>query len=106
MAPAAECTIAVKASKKCPMTHHRLVSVFEEAGVPLGVVNMIQKRREAAAVMTEALISNKAIRKTNFIGSQAVGRGIRGLCSKYLKSVPMESGGKGSAVVLDGANLG
>lgn len=106
MALAAECTIAVKASEKCPMTHHYLVSVFEEAGVPPGVVNTIQNRREAAAAVTEAPISNKAVRKTNFIGSQAVGRGIRSLCSKYLKSVLMELGGKGSAVVLDDANLG
>lgn len=105
MAIAAGCTIVVKASEKCPMTHHCLVEAFEEAGVPPGVINMIQTRREDAAAVTEALISHKAVRKIDFIGSQAVGRIVGSLCGKYLKPVLMELGGKGPAIVLDDANL-
>lgn len=105
MAIAAGCAIVVKASEKCPMTHHCLLEAFEEAGVPQGVINMIQTRREDAAAVTETLISHKAVRKVDFIGSQAVGRIVGSLCGKYLKPVLMELGGKGPAIVLDDANL-
>lgn len=105
MAIAAGCAIVVKASEKCPKTHHSLLEAFEEAGVPPGVINMIQTRREDAAAVTEAIISHKAIRKVDFIGSQAVGRIVGSLCGKYLKPILMELGGKGPALVLDDANL-
>lgn len=105
MAIAAGCTIVLKASEKCPMTHHCLLEAFEEAGVPAGVINSIQVRREDAAAVTEALIAHKAIRKVDFIGSQAIGRAIGSLCGKYLKPVLMELGGKGPAIVLDDADL-
>lgn len=105
MAIAAGCTLVVKASEKCPMTHHMLVQAFEAAGVPPGVINMIQTERSSAAAVTEALVSHPAIRKVDFIGSQAVGRQIGALCGKYLKPILMELGGKGPAIVLDDANL-
>lgn len=105
MALAAGCCIVVKASEKCPATHSCLIEAFEEAGVPAGVMNMIQTQRQDAAVVTEALIAHEAIRKVDFIGSQAVGRSIGSLCGKYLKPILMELGGKGPAVVLDDANL-
>ncbi|KAK5952189.1 hypothetical protein OHC33_006662 [Knufia fluminis] len=105
MALAAGCTIVLKASEKCPMTHHCLVEAFEEAGVLPGVINSIQVRREDAAAVTETIIAHKAIRKVEFIGSQAVGRSIGSLCGKYLKPVLMELGGKGPAIVLDDADL-
>lgn len=105
MAIAAGCSIVVKASEKCPMTHHCLLEAFEEAGVPPGVINMVQTKREDAAAVTEALIFHKAIRKVDFIGSQAVGRIIGSLCGKALKPVLMELGGKGPSIVLDDADL-
>lgn len=105
MALAAGCTIVVKASELCPRTHHLLLEAFEEAGIPTGVINMIQARRENAAAVTEAIVAHKALRKVDFIGSAAVGSKIGQLCSKYLKPILMELGGKGPAVVLEDADL-
>lgn len=105
MALAAGCTIVVKASELCPLTHHTLVSCFEEAGIPTGVLNVIQAKREDAAPVVEALISHKAIRKVDFIGSAAVGSKIGQVCAKYLKPILMELGGKGPALVLSDADL-
>ena len=102
---AAGCTVVVKASELCPRTHHFLTEVFTEAGVPAGVLNMVQARREEAAVVTEALIAHRAIRKVEFIGSAAIGTIIGQLGAKYLKPVLMELGGKCSAIVLDDADL-
>jgi acyl-CoA reductase-like NAD-dependent aldehyde dehydrogenase len=102
---AAGCTVVFKASELSPMTHSLITHAFVEAGVPKGVLNQIQTRREDAAAVTEAIIAHEAIRKVEFIGSAAVGRIIGQLAAKYLKPVLMELGGKGPAVVLDDADL-
>ncbi|KAF1354209.1 ALDH-like protein [Lizonia empirigonia] len=86
-------------SQLCPKTHHLLVHCFEEAGVPKGVINVVQARREDAAMVTEAIIAHKAIKKIDFISSAAVGSQIGQVCAKYLKPVLMELGGKGLAIL-------
>ncbi|KAF2639687.1 aldehyde dehydrogenase [Massarina eburnea CBS 473.64] len=105
MALAAGCAIVVKASELCPQTHHLIRECFEEAGIPKGVINMIQARREDAAAVTEAIIAHKAVRKIDFIGSAAVGSRVGQLAAKYLKPILMELGGKGPAIVLEDADL-
>lgn len=104
-AVAAGCTVVFKASENCPRLHHLLVELFEEAGLPKGVINVIQASREMASEVTEAVIAHRAIRKVEFVGSASVGRAIGQLCSKYLKPIFMELGGKGPAIVLDDADL-
>jgi acyl-CoA reductase-like NAD-dependent aldehyde dehydrogenase len=61
------CIVVFKASELSPKTHHMFVEAFVEAGVPSGVINVIQTAREDAAGMTEALVSHRAIRKIEFI---------------------------------------
>ena len=101
----AGCAVVFKASEHCPRTHNLLVQVFEEAGLPKGVLNVLQCQREDAGPVTECLVAHKAIRKVEFIGSPVVGRMIGQLCGKYLKPILMELGGKCAAVVLDDADL-
>ncbi|KAK5044556.1 hypothetical protein LTR84_010680 [Exophiala bonariae] len=100
----AGCSVVFKASELCPRTHHLLVELWIEAGVPPGVINVVQCRREDSPALTEALISHKAIRKVEFIGSASVGRIIASLSGKYLKPVLMELGGKCPSIVLDDLN--
>lgn len=102
---ASGCTVVFKISELSPRVHHTLVEVFEEAGVPVGVINVIAASREESAAVTEALISHPAIRKIQFTGSAAVGKMIGQVASKYLKPVFMELGGKNVAIVLKDANL-
>ena len=102
---AAGCTVVMKASELCPRTHQVVVEIFEEAGLPSGCLNQIQASRDTAAEVTDALISHPNIRKVEFIGSASVGRVIGQLCSKYLKPILMELGGKGPAIVLADADL-
>ncbi|KAL1305048.1 hypothetical protein AAFC00_001989 [Neodothiora populina] len=101
----AGCTVVLKASEQCPLTHASIVDIYRKAGSPPGVINSLQASREAAASMTEALIADERIRKIEFIGSAAVGRQIGATAAKYLKPVLMELGGKGPAIVLDDANI-
>ncbi|RDK38387.1 ALDH-like protein [Aspergillus phoenicis ATCC 13157] len=102
---AAGCTIVLKASELCPLVYRKLVDVFEAAGVPKGVINQVQVRREDAAAVTDALIAHPAIRKVEFIGSTKLGKVIGQLASKYLKPLLMELGGKSTVLVLKDADL-
>lgn len=102
----AGCTLVFKASELSPGVHHALVEAFVDAGLPSGVLNQLQARREDSSAVTEALISDPAIRKIEFTGSATVGAIIGQLASKYLKPVLMELGGKAPAIVLKDADLG
>lgn len=99
------CTVVLKASEQSPRTHHYLAQLFRRAGLPPGVLNVIQARREDGAVVSEALISHPHIRKIEFIGSAGVGRRLGALAGQYLKPILMELGGKGAALVLEDADL-
>ncbi|KAK2810044.1 hypothetical protein FQN50_003238 [Emmonsiellopsis sp. PD_5] len=101
----AGCTVVLKASELCPRTHHFLAEIYQEAGLPAGVLNIIQATRENGPEVTEALIAHPSIRKIEFIGSAGVGRAIGGVAAKYLKPIIMELGGKSPAIVLDDADL-
>lgn len=102
---AAGCTVVLKASELSPKSHHLLVQALFDAGLPKDAINVIQVDREDAPAVTEALISHKAIRKVEFIGSAAVGKIIGSLAGKYLKPVLMELGGKCAVIVLEDADL-
>jgi len=101
----AGCSVVFKASELSPGVHHALVEAFVDAGLPDGVLNQLQARREDSPAVTEALISHPAIRKIEFTGSATVGAIIGQLASKYLKPVLMELGGKAPAIVLKDADL-
>lgn len=95
----------LKASEICPATQQLFLEVFEEAGLPAGVLNQVQARREDAAAITEAIISHTELRKIEFIGSAGVGKTVGALAAKYLKPALMELGDQSPALVLEDANL-
>lgn len=101
---AAGCTVVFKASELSPRTHHLLLQLFIQAGVPPDVISVIQCERDRSPEVVEALISHKSIRKVEFIGSASVGRHIASLSGRYLKPVVMELGGKCPTIVLDDLN--
>ncbi|RFU31744.1 hypothetical protein B7463_g4612, partial [Scytalidium lignicola] len=101
---AAGCSVVFKASELAPRVHHYIVETLEDAGLPAGLVNILQAARDHSPAVTEAIIAHRAIRKIEFTGSAAVGRIIGQVASKYLKPVLMELGGKAPAVVLKDAD--
>lgn len=52
-AVAAGCTVVFKVSESCPQLHHLLVQIFEDAGLPKGILNVIQANRDMASEVTE-----------------------------------------------------
>ncbi|KAF2201003.1 aldehyde dehydrogenase [Delitschia confertaspora ATCC 74209] len=98
-------TCILKGSELSPRVFWAIGSVFQEAGLPAGVLNVLYHRREDAAQITTALIEHPAVKKINFTGSTAVGRAIASTAGKALKPVLLELGGKASAIVLDDADI-
>jgi acyl-CoA reductase-like NAD-dependent aldehyde dehydrogenase len=98
-------TVILKASEMCPALHRMIGQVFDEAGFPPGVVNVITNAPQDAPRVVERLIAHPAVRRINFTGSTAVGRIIAQHAAKHLKPVLLELGGKNPVVVLDDADL-
>jgi acyl-CoA reductase-like NAD-dependent aldehyde dehydrogenase len=97
--------VVFKASEVSPRSLGVVGTVFREAGLPDGVLNVIQHHPEDAAAVTKALIEHPAVKKINFTGSTAVGRIIAELAGKNLKPVLLELGGKAPAIILDDADI-
>jgi acyl-CoA reductase-like NAD-dependent aldehyde dehydrogenase len=98
-------TVILKASEICPALHRLIGAVFDEAGFPPGVVNVLTNAPQDAAKVVERLIAHPAVRRVNFTGSTHVGRIIAQQCALHLKPVLLELGGKNPVVVLDDADL-
>ena len=95
----------LKSPELSPRCYWAIGSVFKEAGLPDGCLNIIAHRTEDAGEITNALIEHPAVKKVNFTGSTAIGSIIAATAGKNLKPCLMELGGKASAIVLPDADL-
>lgn len=95
------CTVVLKPATETPLTTLALARLFEEAGLPPGVLNVLPASRE----VSEYLVSHPGVDKLTFTGSTAVGRRLAAICGQNLTRVTLELGGKSAAVVLDDADL-
>lgn len=98
-------TTVIKGSELSPRCYWVLGQVFQEAGLPPGVLNIIYSKRSDSAAVTNTMIKHPAVRKINFTGSTEVGRKIARTCGENLKPCLMELGGKNTAIVLADADL-
>jgi vanillin dehydrogenase len=98
-------TVVLKASEESPGTHLAIGSVFEEAGFPKGVLNVITNAPPDAAEVVDELISHPKTRRISFTGSTKIGRLIAESAGRHLKRVVLELGGKAPLVVLGDADL-
>ncbi|MBJ7331213.1 MAG: aldehyde dehydrogenase [Solirubrobacteraceae bacterium] len=97
----AGCTVVVKPAPETPLDTYLMAELFQEAGVPNGVVNFVAGGREVG----EHLVAHPGVDKVAFTGSTAAGRKIAAVCGEQLKRVSLELGGKSAAIVLDDADL-
>ena len=78
-----------------------LARVFEEAGVPAGVLSMLP----GGADVGEALVTDPRVRVIAFTGSTAAGRSVGALAGQHLKRVHLELGGNSALIVMDDVDL-
>jgi succinate-semialdehyde dehydrogenase/glutarate-semialdehyde dehydrogenase len=100
---AAGCTVVLKPASETPLTAYALAALYEEAGVPPGVVNVLTVSNPGPA--TAAMLADPRVRKLSFTGSTAVGRLLLAEAAKHVVSCSMELGGNAPFIVFDDADL-
>jgi acyl-CoA reductase-like NAD-dependent aldehyde dehydrogenase len=91
-----------KPSEYTPLAIARMIELLEEAGVPPGVVNMVNGR---GAVSGSALVSQRGVDRIAFTGGTATARTIMASAASRLTPVHMELGGKSANIVFGDADL-
>jgi aldehyde dehydrogenase (NAD+) len=95
-------TVVFKPATLTPATATRLVSVFERAGLPKGVLNLVLG---SGGSVGNALLEHDAVRAVSFTGSNDVGADIYARGARRMIRVQCEMGGKNPVVVLADADL-
>ncbi len=105
-AVAAGNTIVLKPSEETPYCGGLLFAeIFEEAGVPAGVLNVVTCSREQVAAVGDEVVEHPLVKGISFTGSTAVGRRIAAKAGAHLKKACVELGGKDALIVCDDADM-
>jgi aldehyde dehydrogenase (NAD+) len=99
---AAGCTVVLKPAEVTPFAAMILAEIFEAAGLPKGVFNLVNGTGEGIG---NGISSHPDIDFVSFTGSGAVGRKVMENASKTIKKVALELGGKSPMIVLDDADV-
>ncbi|GAB3805513.1 aldehyde dehydrogenase family protein [Virgibacillus kimchii] len=91
-----------KPATETPMMAYELAKIFEEAGLPKGVLNVVFG---SGSQVGDAMVHHDDIRVISFTGSNDTGRNIAAECGRQLKKVSLEMGGKNAVIVMDDADL-
>jgi acyl-CoA reductase-like NAD-dependent aldehyde dehydrogenase len=94
--------VVLKAASNVPAMAVEIVKIFEEAGLPPGVLNLVLGEPESFG---DVLIEDPRLKAVSFTGSNAVGERVHALCGKRGAKVTCEMGGKNPAVVWNDADL-
>ena len=101
MAIACGNTFVLKPSEKDPSCSLRLAELLKDAGLPDGVLNVVNGDKEAV----DALINNKDIAAMSFVGSTPIAKYIYEKCAKNEKRVQALGGAKNHCVVMPDCDL-
>ena len=99
---AAGCTVVHKPAELAPLTARLLVEIAEEAGLPKGVLNVVNGFGETAG---QALTRHPDVKAIAFVGESRTGADIMRQGADTLKRVHFELGGKNPVIVFDDADL-
>lgn len=99
-------TIVLKPSEETPVAGGLMIAeIFEEAGLPPGVLNVVTCSRQNVEEVGDEMLSHPAVGGVSFTGSTAVGREVAKKASYNLKRVALELGGKDALLILDDADM-
>ena len=102
--PALACgnSVVLKPSEETPLTAILLARLCVEAGIPRGVMNVVQGRGETVGA---ALVEHPSVAAISFTGSVETGKRIQAAAAQRLKRVGLELGGKSPQLVFSDADL-
>jgi acyl-CoA reductase-like NAD-dependent aldehyde dehydrogenase len=92
-------TIVFKPAEKTPVSGYKLVKLFEKAGLPNGVLNLVMGTGEVGG----ALVTHEKVHLISFTGSLVVGKKIRETAG--FKKVTLELGSNSPNIIFEDANI-
>jgi acyl-CoA reductase-like NAD-dependent aldehyde dehydrogenase len=95
-------TCVLKPSEYTPLSMLRMVEIFHEAGLPPGVVNLVNGRGGVTGV---ALVAHPAIDMVAFTGGTRTGAAIMEAAGRRLKPCVLELGGKSANIIHESADF-
>jgi len=99
-------TVVLKPSEESPLTGGTLwAELFDRAGLPPGVLNVVTHAPGDAGAIAEELLTNPAVRRINFTGSTVVGRRLAESAGRNLKRTVLQLSGQNALIVLADADL-
>jgi acyl-CoA reductase-like NAD-dependent aldehyde dehydrogenase len=99
-------TVVLKPSEESPRSGGMLwAEVFEEAGLPPGVLNVVTHAPGEASFVGQELLSSPLVRRINFTGSTVTGRRLAESAGRHLKRMILQLGGQNPLLVLKGVDL-
>jgi succinate-semialdehyde dehydrogenase/glutarate-semialdehyde dehydrogenase len=100
---AAGCSVVLKPAEDTPLTALALAALLSEAGVPEGVVNVVNT--SAPGPVVAAMMNDPRVRKMSFTGSTEVGRILLGQAAQSVMSTSMELGGNAPFIIFEDADV-
>ena len=94
-------TFILKPSERTPLLANRLAELFEEAGLPKGVFNIVHGAKD----VVNGILDHKKIPAISFVGSQPIAEYVYKRGTDNLKRVQALAGAKNHSIVLNDANL-
>lgn len=91
----------LKPSEKCPSVPLRLAELMQEAGLPNGILNVINGDK----IIVDGILENPNIKAVSFVGSSAVAEYIYAKSASYGKRVQAMGGAKNHAIIMPDADL-
>lgn len=99
---AAGCTVVLKLAGNTPLSAIAIFEIFEEAGLPVGVANLVMG---SASEIGATFAESKDVRKLTFTGSTEVGHVLYEQSGKTLKKISLELGGHAPFIVFKDAPI-
>jgi succinate-semialdehyde dehydrogenase/glutarate-semialdehyde dehydrogenase len=100
---AAGCTVVIKPAQQTPLSMLALAKIFQEAGLPDGVLNVLTSSSSSA--VSKPIIEDPRLRKLTFTGSTEVGRKLVEQSAQGLLRTSMELGGNAPFLVFGDADV-
>ncbi|HGO5815860.1 TPA: NAD-dependent succinate-semialdehyde dehydrogenase [Mannheimia haemolytica] len=100
---AAGCAIVIKPAAETPLSALALAVLAEQAGIPVGVFNIITS--SDSENIGKELSANSIVRKLTFTGSTRIGKILMAQSASTVKKLSLELGGNAPAIVFDDADL-
>ena len=98
-------TVVCKPAPETPLCAIALAKLFERAGGPAGVFNVITVSSESTPAAGEELCHNKLVKHLSFTGSTPIGKYLNTECAKTIKKTSLELGGNAPFIVFEDANI-